>query len=449
SNAAYRNTSARVAAAYASDGLNRYSAVGASSLTYDGRSNLSSTGLQSFGYDGLNRLTSTTGTTLVYDALDRLNQVVSGAGTKFLYEGQQIIAEYNGAGTLQRRYVPGPGLDNPYVWFEGTGTASNTARWLLGNAFGSIIAVGSTGAANTTLAINSYDEFGVGPTSNLGRFQYKGMTYIPEVGLYHARARTYSQYLGRFMQPDPSGYSDGMNLYAFVHNGPINGRDPSGLWGGCTSYDYFTPGNDGIVYVDSDGNLGTTPVVGSTSGSVTLCGSYPSLPPGIGQPGGGGGGHQPPKRTPPCTEGPSTATGGVSVQGYSGAGGGETAGIDEGHPFSTTRVGFGFGGGASYNPHGGLPITPANPNFAGNQRSVTFQFGFGFGLGPFAFSINADFGVAYDSNSGFGWVHSIDPEVGPAAESGFHGDASFGGQVSVYGSAPQVYLGGGTCRAHY
>jgi len=102
---------------------------------------------------------------------------------------------------LQRRYVPGPGLDNPYVGFEGTGTASSTARWLLGNAFGSIIAVGSTGAANTTLGINAYDEFGVGPTSNLGRF----------------------------MQTDPSGYSDGMNLYAFVHNGPINGRDVLGM----------------------------------------------------------------------------------------------------------------------------------------------------------------------------------------------------------------------------
>ncbi len=159
--------------------------------------------------------------------------MVSGEGTKFLYEGQQIIAEYNGAGALQRRYIPGPGLDNPYVWFEGTGTASSTARRLLGNAFGSIIAVGSTGAANTTLGINSYDEFGVGPTTNLGRFQYKGMALIPELGLYHARARTYSQYLGRFMQPDPSGYSDGMNLYAFVHNGPVGSADPLGLTSEC------------------------------------------------------------------------------------------------------------------------------------------------------------------------------------------------------------------------
>jgi len=151
SNAAYLNTAARAGAAYAADGLNR--------------------------------LTGTTGTTLIYDALDQLNQVVSGAGTKFLYEGQQIIAEYNGSGALQRRYIPSPRLDNPYLWFEGTGT------------------VGSTGAANTTLGINQYDEFGVEPTTNLGRF----------------------------MQPDPCGYSDGMNLYAFVHNGPINGRDVLGL----------------------------------------------------------------------------------------------------------------------------------------------------------------------------------------------------------------------------
>lgn len=52
----------------------------------------------------------------------------------------------------------------------------------------------------------------------------------PETGLVYFGRRYYSPVMGRWITPDPQGFDDGPNLYAYLHNCPLNDFDPYGLF---------------------------------------------------------------------------------------------------------------------------------------------------------------------------------------------------------------------------
>jgi RHS repeat-associated protein len=59
-------------------------------------------------------------------------------------------------------------------------------------------------------------------------YLFHGRTFDPISGLYYYRARYLHPELGRFLQPDPMGYEDSMNLYQAFNQNPVNFCDPFG-----------------------------------------------------------------------------------------------------------------------------------------------------------------------------------------------------------------------------
>jgi RHS repeat-associated protein len=236
--------------AYVPNSLNQYTSVAGATLTYDANGNLTGNGTSgTYTYDAQNRLISATvggiTSTYAYDPQGRRrSKTVGTATTRYLSAGDQEIAEYTGTGTgtLARRFVYGPGIDEPVATVNGDGSGRVRA-YHHADGLGSIVAL--TSAGGTVTERHVYTPFGVADSTAGSPYQFAGRRLDAETGLYYQRARYYAPMLGRFLQMDPIGTAGGLNLYAYVGNSPLNFTDPSGLYArelGSSAWSLFESG---------------------------------------------------------------------------------------------------------------------------------------------------------------------------------------------------------------
>ena len=156
----------------------------------------------------------------------RIEKSAGGMVTRYLYDNEDITAEYDGNNNLKAEYVHGAGIDEPLAMIR-----AGQNYYYHADGLGSITAL--TDQAGATVQKYEYDSFGeiisVSDPSFIQPYTYTAREYDRETGLYYYRARYYDAEIGRFISEDPIGFEGGINYFTYVENNSLNWLDPYGL----------------------------------------------------------------------------------------------------------------------------------------------------------------------------------------------------------------------------
>jgi RHS repeat-associated protein len=153
--------------------------------------------------------------------------------THFIYDGNAVIQERDTNNLPLVSYAR-----------AGSGLLARTDNGLLNIGSSSAHAYYHTdGNGNVTMMINAsqavvakylYDPFGntlsmSGPLAAANSYRFASKEWNASPGFYYFGRRYYDPNLQRWPNRDPIQEAGGLNLYAYVGNDPISGRDPYGL----------------------------------------------------------------------------------------------------------------------------------------------------------------------------------------------------------------------------
>ncbi len=237
------NRLAENGAQYSVDQYNKITSGNQCHYTYDKNGNLiqmqQGDSITRYAYDALDRLIQVNDTYYSYDSFNRrISRTQNGTTEQFLYFGlREIGCTINDR--LHEFRVLGIG--------KGAELGATVAIELDGQVYapiadfrGNIVALIS---AETRCTAESYRytafgecvQAGALKVANFWRFASK--RFDPESGFVYFGRRYYAPQLGRWITPDPLGFADGPNMYAYVHNSPLTKFDLYGLYGFGDDYD--------------------------------------------------------------------------------------------------------------------------------------------------------------------------------------------------------------------
>ena len=229
---------------------------------YDGSGNLTSDGALTFTYDWDGRLESyqvpyVWKVSFFYDGLGRLRFTrdevwESGQGwvirdeKRYVYDGSLVMQERDQHNVPTVTYTRGLDLSGTCCDALG-GIGGLLARTdhsaLIAGAAEPHAYYHADGSGNVTMLVDSldrpvaqylYDPYGnlvgqSGPLAEANVYRFSSKEYDARSGLYNFGRRFYAPSLQRWLNRDPLGIEGGLNLYAYVGNGPVNRFDPWGL----------------------------------------------------------------------------------------------------------------------------------------------------------------------------------------------------------------------------
>ncbi len=165
-------------------------------------------------------------TTYQYDHSGRLiREFITECDAQNVEVTREFIYLYDECGIVGVMYSANGSTPQPYYYHR--------------NLQGDVIAIyDASGEKKVEYAYDAWGNCTVVYAADIGLadtnpIRYRGYYFDRETGLYYLNARYYSSEWRRFISPDAAEYIDpetpnGLNLYAYCNNDPVNYADPSG-----------------------------------------------------------------------------------------------------------------------------------------------------------------------------------------------------------------------------
>jgi len=224
-------------------------------FAYDNNDRLLSDGAATYAYDSNGSMTSRTAgpnsATYQYDLAGKLKRVSNASSTiDYQYDASGIRVKKSLNGTDVTNYLIDATVENARALVETDAVGAVRASYIYGDDLlsmqrgpapsfylfdGQMSTRQLTDAAQSITDEYIFDAFGnlVAKTgSTVNDYLYTGEQFDANAGFYYLRSRYYDPASGRFISQDSVAGNPfeplTLHKYAYVHNNPINGRDPSG-----------------------------------------------------------------------------------------------------------------------------------------------------------------------------------------------------------------------------